>query len=162
MREKLDFKTFDRVFIVFLGVGAVAAAMHVMLGLYHLATIATVAFAVGLVMLGLDYSIRFARRFRPELRLLTMIARPHEPISVRAVSVEGKCAWGYRESDSWVIGTSGWAMPGICRAAADALTPALHEGYSPGKPSEFSCHCPLTDRRVTFAWEPRTPVAITP
>ena len=160
MQEKLSFRTFDRIFIAFLGIGVWVAVVHLTLGLYHLAAMAAIAVAVGMVMLGLDYSIRFARRFRPELRVLDMIPRPSEPISVQAVSVEGKCAWGYRESDSWVISSGGWAMPGLCRAAADALTLALQDGSAPGKSPAFSCHCPLMERQVTFAWEPLSRVAL--
>lgn len=162
MQAMFKFRTLDRIYIAVLVVGTLAAGVHLTLGLYHLATIAALAVAVGLVILGLDYSLRFARRFHPELRVLTMLKRPPEPVSVRAVSVEGECAWGYRESDSWVISTGGWAMPGICRAAAGALTTAVEEGYAQGKMTEFSCHCPLMDRRVTFAWEPRSGVALAP
>jgi len=52
------------------------------------------------------------------------------------------------------------AMPGLCRAAADALTLALQDGSAPGKSPAFSCHCPLMERQVTFAWEPLSRVAL--
>lgn len=161
-QKRFTFRMTDRILAGMLGVGTLVAGFYVTLGLYHLAAMAALATAVGGVMLGLDYSVRFARRFRPELRLLTMIEgmtmieRLPEPITVRAVRVDGGCAWGYQESDSWIISPGGGAMPAICRAAAEGLGPTLHEAYSNEHPVQFACNCPLMDRQVSFAWEPRT------
>lgn len=169
MTWRFGLRTYDVAFSAVMVLGVFIAGVHTILGLYHLATIALLAALAGVAVLGLDYSSRFARGLRPELRELSFIGARSEPGTVRVLHTEGACAQGYREADQWVISQGGGVLgptgqssrfPGLCRAAGLALASALGEDSSERERREFACSCPLVNRRVTFAWEPQTEVAL--
>ena len=135
----------------FLVAGYGAAAVHVWLGLYHLAFIALAATATGMVLVLGETLPAFARRWRSELALVDSVAAPGQAATLQALASTGRCAWGYREADRWSIAADGQVTPRVCRAVAEGLASALAaaKGQAAGE-CQFACKCPMVQREVAF------------
>lgn len=87
----------------------------------------------------------------PGLELVESVpSAPIFEVSLQASIVTGDCAHGYLNGDTWVIDGKGNLSRPICAAAADGFK-ALYQSWDGEEmPTEISCRCPLTDRKVMF------------
>ena len=158
MRSITTVRSGETIFGIVLAAGFAVAAIHVALGLYHLAAIAILATGAGVLTMATDHISAVARRLRTDLKALAHITPGKGAVTLRAIRSDGRCAWGYREDDMWTIGKDGSVSPSLCRAAASAVAPLLRSLDPASSPiSGVDCPCPLANRQVTFAFAGGSP-----
>ena len=91
-----------------------------------------------------------------ELALVDEIpSAPILPVAVGVAGASGGCPLGFRPGQTWAIDADGHISRPLCRPAVDALATLLptltKETWEHGIP----CRCPMGDREVVFAVEPK-------
>jgi uncharacterized repeat protein (TIGR04076 family) len=82
----------------------------------------------------------------------TLGTRPRSMTTINIVKVDGVCPRGFNVGDTIEIGSDGTLSNPMCRAAIEALRPAvLSERDSPDFQAMARCDCPVADTRLTFA-----------
>ena len=146
--------SFGRVsYLVVLGMAIPLAALHVGLGLYHLALIVAAAVIAGVAIevTGWNPLQAAASTPVPELELMDTFLLPSAPITIRAVAARGICPLGFQPGDTWSLDGEGHLSPWLCRPAVDSLSAILQAPQHNGNGKSISCRCPLRDRELAFA-----------
>lgn len=142
----------DVAFLLVLGIAIPIALVHVVYGTYHLALIAAIAVAIGVAIEVTGWNPWPTAVAAPELELMDRVPAPSEPITVRVVRASGTCPLGFRPGSWWTIDEAGHVSSPLCRPAVAALNPALGRSMETTGEGPVSCHCPLGDREVAFAF----------
>lgn len=84
-------------------------------------------------------------------KFYTLGFRPRSTTEINIVSADGVCPRGFKVDDTIEVGADGSLTSPICRAAIDALRPAVK---SERDSSDFvalaRCDCPVADAQLTF------------
>lgn len=142
----------DVAFLLVLGLAIPVALVHVAYGTYHLALIAASAVIIGVAIEVTGWNPWPTAVAAPELELMDRVPAPSAPIAVRVVRASGTCPLGFRPGSWWTIDEAGHVSSPLCRPAVTALSPAFEAVLGTAGEGPVSCHCPLGDREVAFAF----------